>query len=153
MEIINRYLLKIGCNRETAKDIVQDTMVKSLIYIDGIEKGKIKSWLFTVALNQYRDFCRKNKKWTELNSDVEYLNINFDDNQPETYILKKEEQKKVRIVLNQLKELYKQLLILKYEINLSYKEIAQVLDLNENTVKTYLFRARNEFKEKWNKAI
>lgn len=34
-------------------------------------------------------------------------------------------------------------------MNLSYKEIADFLDINENTVKTYLFRARGQFRKKW----
>ncbi|WP_343216266.1 RNA polymerase sigma factor [Clostridium frigoris] len=43
----------------------------------------------------------------------------------------------------------KNLLILKYNMDLSYKEISNVLDINESTVKTYLFRAREQFKNKW----
>jgi len=34
-------------------------------------------------------------------------------------------------------------------MGLSYKEIAEILDINENTVKTYLFRAREQFKKVW----
>ncbi|MBX4271668.1 RNA polymerase sigma factor [Clostridium estertheticum] len=34
-------------------------------------------------------------------------------------------------------------------MDLSYKEISNVLDINESTVETYLFRARERFKNKW----
>jgi len=40
-------------------------------------------------------------------------------------------------------------LFFKYDMGLSYKEIAELLDINENTVKTYLFRAREQFKKLW----
>ena len=48
-----------------------------------------------------------------------------------------------------MKEVYRQLLVLKYELELSYKEISLLLGMKEETVRTYLFRARKEFQEKW----
>ncbi|ACD51911.1 hypothetical protein FDB55_03060 [Clostridium botulinum] len=59
------------------------------------------------------------------------------------------EVKNILKVLNELKETYKSLLIFKYEMNLSYKEISLFLGMDENMVKTYLYRARNKFKEEW----
>ncbi|WP_200805351.1 sigma factor-like helix-turn-helix DNA-binding protein [Carnobacterium iners] len=41
------------------------------------------------------------------------------------------------------------MLLLKYELNLSYKEIALLLGMKVETVRTYLFRARIEFQEIW----
>lgn len=55
----------------------------------------------------------------------------------------------IRGCLNSLKESYKELLILEYEMELSYKEIGKLLGFPEQTVKTYLFRARTEFKSIW----
>jgi len=43
----------------------------------------------------------------------------------------------------------KNLLILKYDIKLTYKEISNLLDISEEKVKTYLYRARNNFKKNW----
>ncbi|WP_080442823.1 sigma factor-like helix-turn-helix DNA-binding protein [Clostridium botulinum] len=55
----------------------------------------------------------------------------------------------VKNILKVLNETYKLLLIFKYEMNLSYKEISLFLGMDENMVKTYLYRARNKFKEEW----
>ncbi|WP_242838420.1 sigma factor-like helix-turn-helix DNA-binding protein [Clostridium ihumii] len=52
-------------------------------------------------------------------------------------------------VLNDMKEEYRSLLILKYELQLSYKEISLLLGTEETNVKTYLYRARNKFREEW----
>ena len=52
-------------------------------------------------------------------------------------------------ILNNMKEEYKSILILKYDMELSYKEIALLLGTNENVIKTYMYRARNKFKEEW----
>ncbi|WP_242824718.1 RNA polymerase sigma factor [Clostridium celatum] len=61
----------------------------------------------------------------------------------------KENCKEIREILNNLKEEYRSLLLFKYELDLSYKEIGLLLGINEATVKTYLYRARNKFKEEW----
>ena len=69
----------------------------------------------------------------------------------EESIISKEKSKEILEVLNLLKEEYRTLIIFKYEMNLSYKEISLLLGLDENTIKVYLYRARNKFKEEWNK--
>lgn len=61
MVIIYRYLVKIGCSYTDAEDIVQDTLLKAIIYLEVIKSDKIASWLFKVALDSYKDLCRKNK--------------------------------------------------------------------------------------------
>jgi len=51
--------------------------------------------------------------------------------------------------LNGLKPVYKNLLVLKYVVGLSYREIAEILGVREQTVKTYIYRARQKFKNNW----
>lgn len=51
--------------------------------------------------------------------------------------------------LNELKPAYKNLLVLKYFMDVSYKEIGTILEMSEQKVKVYLYRARNKFKEIW----
>ena len=63
--------------------------------------------------------------------------------------LKKEKSNRILSILNNMKEEYKSILILKYDMELSYKEIALLLGTNEDVVKTYMYRARNKFKEEW----
>ncbi|WP_310941690.1 RNA polymerase sigma factor [Clostridium estertheticum] len=72
-----------------------------------------------------------------------------DNNLCEDYIIDLERKGDVLKILNSLNNIQKNLLILKYNMDLSYKEISNVLDINESTVKTYLFRARAQFKNKW----
>ncbi len=62
---------------------------------------------------------------------------------PEDSLLRKETASEVLNCLHGLKESYRELLFLKYEMELSYKEIGTLLELPEQNVKTYLFRARN----------
>ena len=50
MNLIYKYLVKLGCSQDNAEDIVQDTFYKALKYIDGIQADKISAWLFKVAI-------------------------------------------------------------------------------------------------------
>lgn len=150
MNLIQRYLIKLGCSQENAEDIVQDTFYKALIYIDGIQTEKLSSWLFKVATNKYYDYCRKNRRHFHLSIDEGIFKENLADNRlVEDFILNIEKSEEILKTLNSISDVYKNLLFFKYDMGLTYKEIGELLDINENTVKTYIFRAREEFKKVW----
>jgi RNA polymerase sigma factor (sigma-70 family) len=119
-------------------------MYKFFINIEAIDSSKASSWLFRVAVNQYFDLCRKRKRQVFTSFD-ETL---FKDESllPEEFILSKESEREIEHVLNQMKPIYKNLLLLKYSMGLTYEEIAESLDIKMGTLKTYLFRARENFK-------
>ncbi|WP_461207364.1 RNA polymerase sigma factor [Clostridium sp. DL1XJH146] len=60
-----------------------------------------------------------------------------------------EKNNDIKACLNNLKKEYQTLLIFKYEMDLSYKDISNLLGISENMIKTYLYRARNQFKKIW----
>lgn len=148
-DIIFKYLIKIGANKGDAEDIVQESLYKLMLYIDSINPAKAYSWLFRVAINQYYDLCRKQNK--EVHTSFEHLEFIDESFLPEDVVSQGEMRKEILAVLNQLPPLQKQLLLLKYEMELSYAEIAELLNLNAGTLKTYLFRARQTFKERYKK--
>ncbi|KXH87521.1 RNA polymerase sigma factor [Sporosarcina sp. HYO08] len=143
--IIFKYLIKNGANPRDAEDIIQEALYKFILYIDSVDPNKAYSWLFRVAINQYYDLCRKQQK--EVNVSFEDFDLVDDSFLPEEYVQQTEMKKEIYNILNRLSPLHKQLLLLKYVLGLSYKEIAQMLDLNPGTLKTYLFRARQSFKK------
>lgn len=149
--IIFKYLVKSGASKNDAEDIVQEALYKLMLYIDSIDPNKAYSWLFRVAINQYYDLYRKQKK--EIHTTFENLEFVDESFLPEDYVRQGEMRKEIEFVLDQLPPLQKQLLLLKYEMELSYAEIAAILDLNAGTLKTYLFRARKAFKELYIKEL
>jgi RNA polymerase sigma-70 factor (ECF subfamily) len=150
MNLIHKYLIKLGCTEENAEDIVQDTFYKALKYIDGIQADKLSSWLFRVATNKYYDLCRKNNRYVHLSLDEEIFKESLTDNKlVEDFILDIEKKEEILDILNSISDIHKNLLFFKYDMGLSYKEIGELLDINEKTVKTYLFRAREQFKKLW----
>lgn len=145
MKMIIKYLIKIGANPTDAEDIVQETVYKFMLYMDSIDPDKASSWLFKVAINHYYDFCRKKKR----NIHVEIEKYALQDNGvlPEDAVQREEVKKEIHEVLSELQPIYKHLLVLKYDLDLTYDEISEMLDIKRGTVKTYLFRAREKFKE------
>lgn len=148
MVIIHRYLMKMGAIKEDAEDIVQDTLCKAIEYIDSIDGRKISSWLFRVSINSYFNLYNRKKK-EGINLDDQIISNLHSDGTLESYVINDELKANIQKVLASLKESYKNLLIFKYSMGLSYKEIGCILDLDESKVKTYLYRARNKFKEIW----
>lgn len=150
MNLIYKYLIKLGCSPENAEDIVQDTFYKALKYIDGIQADKLSSWLFKVATNKYYDLCRKNNRHAHLSIDEDIFKESLRDSKlVEDFILDIEKKEEILKVLNAISDINKNLLFFKYQMDLSYREIAELLEISENTVKTYLFRAREQFKKIW----
>lgn len=150
MNLIYKYLIKLGCSEANAEDIVQDTFYKALKYIEGIQAEKLSSWLFKVTINKYYDLCRKNNRHIQLSLHEDIFKESLkEDKLVEDFILDLEKKEEILKCLSSISEVQKNLLVFKYDMGLSYKEIAEILDINENTVKTYLFRAREQFKKVW----
>ncbi|GAA0079023.1 sigma-70 family RNA polymerase sigma factor [Clostridium sp. CTA-5] len=149
-KIICLYLVKSGCSISEAEDIVHDSFIKVIEYMDGIDIKNLSSWLFRVAINKYKNSVKRGKiiNFISVDEDKFYEQLTGDVT-IEDKILSMEKREEVTKVLKSLSEEYRSLLIFKYEMELSYKEIGFLLGMNENKVKTYLYRARNKFKERW----
>lgn len=149
--IIKNYLIKNGCSLLDAEDIVQGTFVKAIQYMVELHEKNISAWLFKVALHAYYDLCRRNKRQPICSiEDQEQFFIGLaDELNGEKMLLSKERAEEIARVVNRLNANQRNLLLLRYEMELSYKEIAELLDMDEKTIKTYLYRARLAFKKKW----
>lgn len=153
--IVFRYLLSLGVTYPIAEDIVGDAIYKSILYFDGIEPAKLKSWLFRVALNGYYDRLRKNKRQILYGTvDLDRFNdslLNEQSESPENKLLSSEVRTRIAETIRSLSKSLQEVLLLRVQMELSYKEIAEYLDIPVETVRTYLYRARLEFKQRWEK--
>lgn len=142
---IQKYLIRLGASATDAEDIVQDTVYKALLYIDSIDENKFSAWLYKVAINRYYDLCRRSKR---IVIPIDYVDVP-DTELPEDHLLLKEKREDIERVLSELLPLHKQLIIMKYELELSYLEISGLLGITTDTVKSALFRARKQFQKKY----
>jgi RNA polymerase sigma factor (sigma-70 family) len=149
-KMIYFYLKKNGCSHEDAEDIVQESYMKYIAYSSGVSSDKALSYIFTISMNEYKKMLKKKGKEQVISVDDHHFWINFENDQDtESSVLNKEMNQEISFTLENMKEVHSQLLVLKYELELSYNEISLLLGMKKETVRTYLFRARKDFQEKW----
>ncbi|KYG89187.1 sigma-70 family RNA polymerase sigma factor [Metasolibacillus sp. FSL K6-0083] len=144
----SRYLVRIAYlyvkNWTTAEDIVQEVFVTYFQKSDQFRnEASLKTYLTKMTANRAKDYLRswKHKK------DVLFDTIFTSTKGTEEVLLEQEQLASLEKNLFQLPLKYREPLILFYYDEQSIAEIAAYLQLNENTVKTRLRRAKQQLKE------
>jgi len=108
------------------------------------EEHPFRAWLYTIARNKALDLVRKRRREVPL-----ILDENLVDHQPlpEEVWLANEQAAMLTEVLNELPEHYGQALYLRFHQELSYEEIALVLEVPVSRVKTYLHRGKEKLRQ------
>lgn len=148
--LVFRYLTNLGLIHEDAEDLAQETLASAYLHLDGVQEGKLKIWLFTVARHKYIDWLRRNKKGVVLVSIFNDELIDGSEN-PEEVVLDMEKRKEILTAIESLNNTERNLLIMKYSLDLSNREIGKILKMKPNTVKVSLYRARKKFKAAYQK--
>jgi len=138
-----------------ADDIVQDVFIKLFENLNNIHnKQSIQFWLFKTARNEMMGFFRstKNKKLfsnaVDLDDvEIETTNSIIDD------IESKELNKLILNELDSMNEDFREVFVLKEYSGLSYKEIASLLEIDEDLVKSRLYKARQKLINKISKLV
>lgn len=131
---------------DISEDIVQDCFVK--IYINRLDYKPLhtfKAYLFTLIRNKCIDYLRKNAVYQSV--DIGSIEELSDGNSPEEIVIKKERTDKIFEILNGLRDNYKTALYLFAVEELSYKEIAGVMQKTVPQIKIIIFRARKKLEE------
>ncbi|MFJ7933812.1 RNA polymerase sigma factor [Sporosarcina sp. NPDC096371] len=134
-------LCAMGANPQDARDIVQESLYRGFLNIDAIPAHAFRAWLYKVAINQYYDLCRKRTRHPTIELDDDHL---IDKNDVENAVIEQETKAEYDRALQKLNAVEQQLVKMKYEEGYSYKEMSGLLDIKENTIKTYLYRARKK---------
>ena len=141
---IYNYCLKILKNPDNAKDITQDTFIKVYTHRKEIDPEKnIKTWIFTIATNTAYDFLRAKKRKNETSLDEQGETIAG----VKTYYRDEGLISDVEKALDQINTGQKNALLLYYQQGFQYQEIAEIMGVPINTVKTYISRGKEQLKE------
>ncbi len=132
---------------DDADDIVQDALIagyKSIVNFRA-EAG-VYTWLYRIVINKSKDLLTKRKRMIE--KSIDDNEQQFVDDRPgfekklelsdeSSYLIKK---------INQLDSIYKEVIDLRYFEEMSYADIAELLECNVGTVKSRLFKAKEILK-------
>ena len=159
-ELLNRYkesiyftMLKMCNNKDDADDLTMEAFGRAFKKLDQYSPDfAFSTWLFKIASNNAIDFLRKKKQKFALSLDNKSENtegVDFSSSiksatlDPEETFIKKQKIENLRVLVDNLKPKYKEMIELFYFEEMSHEEISQRLSLPIGTIKAQLFRARD----------
>jgi RNA polymerase sigma-70 factor, ECF subfamily len=141
-----------------AEDIAQEAFVRTLTRLERYdERYKFSAWLFKIATNLCIDHLRKARRIAySLDQDIDgddgsyRREIAAPGPDPSARAEAGEQMSFLSQAMQKLPEHYRAILLLRHEEDLSYAEIAKILDLPIGTVKIRIHRAREQVKRSMN---
>jgi len=139
---------QLGGDIETAREVVQDTFLKLWQADRGAGADRIAPWLYTVCRNRALDVRRKERRMTTLGDttartvdETTQPQRRSDTHAPESGDAATEQHCRVQQAMDLLNDRQRDALRLKFQGGLSYREIAEVLDITVNHVGVLIHNA------------
>jgi RNA polymerase sigma-70 factor, ECF subfamily len=134
-------------NRQTAEDLTQEIFIKCYEKLNTFnENSSLQTWLYKISVNHCKDYL---KSWHYRKIYVSNLFVPLlrsQDDSPEVHFMKKTENEELINNVLKLPVKYREVIFLHYFQDLSQKEISLICDINLNTVKSRLSRAKELLK-------
>lgn len=139
---VYRYAYWLTRNPTVAEDLVQETFLRAWRSFDSLQSSDAaKAWLFTILR---RENARMYERYRPELVDIDDVSIEEDNqNEPD----QRRKLAELHEAIMKLEKDYRDPLMLQVVGGFSGKEIADILDLNNNTVMTRLFRARSKLRD------
>jgi RNA polymerase sigma-70 factor, ECF subfamily len=137
-------------NAPEAEDAAQETFVRMYTKLHTYQPDrKLSSWLLSIASHYCIDRLRRRRgQWLSLDEEPMTTTLPSQNRGPEDLALRAESRDEVQRLVDMLPAAYRVPLILRYWYDLSYAEIAEVMGLTVQAVKSRLHRARLQVIEK-----
>jgi len=135
-----RWLTK---SDQDAEDVVQDAAVRALRFFSSLRNDDARAWLLTIVRNTwYARFSKPGR--ADQHAVFDDMNDERPDEQldPEALVIQQQSVERVHRALEELPVDFREVVVLRELENLSYKEIATVVDVPLGTVMSRLARAR-----------
>ena len=144
---VYNFLYKLTNDIELSEELTQETFYTAIKKINTLNKKEsIRTWLYQIAKNKWKDYLRKNKK----------ANINLDENTVENLVANYDIEEDM-IAKDNIIEFHKkihmldidtrEIIYLKIIRNFTFKEISQILGKNEEWARTKFYRGKLKLKE------
>ena len=155
--LVAQIVFKMIRNNEDKKDIAQDIYLKTFHKLGTFKfQSKLSTWVAQVAYNTCLNYLERKQLvlLSNFHSDNETADerlgnpkIESEYYDTESAFFKNELSQILKSETDKLPPLYKTLITLYHNEELSYAEITQITELPEGTIKSYLFRARKTLKD------
>jgi len=135
---VYRFVLKNIKDEDKAKDIIQDTYEKLWKKHSDVNASKVKSYLFSTAYHTLIDLTRREKKQAQWDEVDDKKHAHTDGYSDLNEVLHQ--------AIERLPEVQRMVVMMRDYEGYSYREIGEIVGLNEAQVKVYIFRARKYLK-------
>ncbi len=142
-ELVYRFLLRLCGDAHLAEDLMQDTFLKAMQNVDSFDnRCKFTTWLCQIAKNTYYDNLRKKK-----NTFIEELPEDLNSGQSfEEQVINDESAREIRKMIHRLPEPYKEVFLLRFYGELSFREIGEIFEKSEGWGRVTYLRSREMLK-------
>lgn len=143
MELNKQGMYKVAKSylhhEEDVADAMQETILICFEKLDTLREPRyFKTWMIRILINKCKDILQKNRE------------LCLTEEMPETGAKDTaQENLEFMELLNSIDEKYRTILVLYYVEGFNTREIAELLEMNEHTVKTRLVRARKKFAQEY----
>ena len=140
-------------DRHTTADLTAQVFLKALSRINqfNVRGLPFSSWLYRIAINECNDFFRKNKRARIVYVEEPAFHMLFEEMFPDDP--REELEKKLYLVLQQLKPDELQIIELRFFEDMPFKMVAEVLNITETYAKVRTYRAIDKMKKSFLKII
>ena len=153
-ELIDKYkeavflcCRKLGLAEDEAEDVASETFLAAY---KGVRRyagrAELSTWLWSIAYRQAVSFLRKNRRHRLLEAEPDGQMADSSELGPAAVLQGRETEQIVWAAVDRLPRLWAVAVILFYREQKTIADIAEIMQAKENTVKTYLFRARERLK-------
>lgn len=143
---VYRFVLRLVRDETLAEDVISDVFMDLWRQADRFEaRASVSTWLLAIARNKAWSLLRKRRD-AELDEDYAE-SLEDDADGPETALQKQDKGLAIRACLDRLSADHREVIDLVYYHETSVEEVARIVGIPENTVKTRLFHARKKLGE------
>jgi RNA polymerase sigma-70 factor (ECF subfamily) len=135
-------------NEQDAQDVVQEAYLRAFKSFSGFHGSNGRAWLLTIVRNTSYTLLKKNRV-VDLTTpfDEEIHAAGHESVSPATVLEHSEDAELIREAMDELPAEFREILVLRHQEGLSYKEIADIAQIPPGTVMSRLARARAKLKE------
>jgi len=133
-----------------AEDAAQETFLRAYQNLRRYDDQRsFSTWLLSIAAHYCIDQIRKRRMPLVSLDDTPYLDPPDQEPGPEASLGRREEQKRIEVLLSTLTAQDRAVVVMRYWYDLSYEEIAESLSMSVSAVKSRLHRARLSLAQNW----
>ena len=135
-------------NEHDAQDMVQEASLRAFKFFDGFHGVDARAWLLTTVRNTCYTWLQQNRRSrVTISFDEEIHTVEEDALNPSALVLKSGDMEMLKESLEELPDEFREVIVLRDLEELSYKQIAEVINAPLGTVMSRLARARGRLKQ------